>query len=803
MSFRTLFSRFAVCAAAAVCAASVTASAQNSAPALSEFTNHAVWPDNNRAHISAHGGCMLKVGDTYYWYGEHRMRDRKTGVHVYSSKDLYNWKDEGLAFDAASMQTQGQGGRRNTFGINIERPKVVYNAKTGKYVLWFHLETGGNYNSAFVGCGVADTPTGPFKHLYSGRTAPGTWPADMPAGLKDYAEGKSQTYDRQFARLVDNYQSGQESRDMTVFVDDDGKAYLFCASENNLTMHIVELNDEYTGFTGRWWRILEGKSYEAPVVFRHDGKYYLLGSHCTGWTPNPGRAAVADKLTGPWRELGNFAVGEGADRTYEGQTAHSFAVQGEDGKEMRIVMLDSWKPQNLMTSQYIWLPLEWNGEKPVAKYQRTWKLPAQFAPRPAAAKNEGGSPFSVFKPGVPVQIGKRTFLIDRRESVDGEERIYGVSVSSQEQDGGTRRIQAPRGKLAVDSAGQKLIVTLFDASVDGIDRDGKRLPEGRVFSESIELNIPFAQLPVADDGQTAGYLFAHFRGERSNEWEQIFFAISKDGAKWQPLNDGKSVLQSNLGEGGVRDPYVVRNPDDGAIYLIATDLCIGRNGDWGRAQRAGSKAIIVWESKDMVNWSEPRRVEVAVPNAGCTWAPEAFWDADRKEFFVFWASRETLNGSNRQRIYSARTKDFRTFTPAKLYIEKPNDIIDTDIVSEGGKLYRFSKDETQKSIILEVSDTLEGEWTPVPGFPVKNFVGYEGPECFRMADGRWCMIIDYYSRGQGYKAFFCDDLSKGDFAPSERGLEFPYRFRHGGVITLSQTEYDALMAKWGAGLPKE
>ena len=702
MFFRTNLIRPAVAAAVMLCAAAFTASAQNSAPKLNEFTNHAaVWPDNNGAHISAHGGCMLKVGDTYYWYGEHRTRDRKTGVHAYSSKDLYNWKDEGLVFDSATMQTQGQqpGGRRGfSFGANIERPKVVYNAKTKKYVLWFHQESGGNYNSAFVGCGIADSPTGPFKHLYSGRTAPGTWPVNLPAGLKDYAEGKSQTYDRQFARLVENYQPGQESRDMTVFVDDDGKAYLFCASENNQTMHIVELNDEYTGFTGRWWRILEGKSYEAPVVFRHDGKYYLLGSHCTGWNPNPGRTAVADKITGPWRELGNFAVGDGADRTYEGQTAHSFTVPGKDGKEERVVMLDSWKPQNLMTSQYIWLPLEWEGGKPVAKYQKTWKLPAQLAPAPAASKNDAAKP--------------------------------------------------------------------------------------------------------AGDGRTAGYLFAHFRGERSNEWEQIFFAISKDGAKWQPLNDGKSVLQSNLGEGGVRDPYIVRNPDDGTIYLIATDLCIGRNGDWGRAQRAGSKAIIVWESKDMVNWSEPRRVEVAVPNAGCTWAPEAFWDADKKEFFVFWASRETLNGSNRQRIYSARTKDFKTFTPAKLYIEKPNDIIDTDIVSEGGKLYRFSKDETQKSIILEVSDTLEGEWKPVPGFPVKNFVGYEGPECFRMADGRWCMIIDYYSRGQGYKAFFCDDLSKGDFAPSERGLEFPYRFRHGGVITLSQAEYDALMSKWGADLPK-
>ena len=302
---------------------------------------------------------------------------------------------------------------------------------------------------------------------------------------------------------------------------------------------------------------------------------------------------------------------------------------------------------------------------------------------------------------------------------------------------------------------------------------------------------------------TAGYLFAHFRGERSNEWEQIFFAVSRDGAKWEQLNDGKSVLQSNLGEGGVRDPFAVRNPETGRVYLIATDLCIGRNGDWNRAQRAGSKAIIVWESDDMANWSEPRRVEVAVPNAGCTWAPEAFWDADKKEFFVFWASRETINGSNRQRIYSARTKDFRTFTPARLYIEWPGDVIDTDIVRDGDKLYRFSKDESRKNLVMEVSDSLEGEWTRVEGFPVRDFAGYEGPECFRMADGRWCLLADYYSRGQGYKAFFCDDLAKGDFAPSERGLEFPYRFRHGSVLPLSQTELDALLKKWGGSLPEE
>ncbi len=296
-----------------------------------------------------------------------------------------------------------------------------------------------------------------------------------------------------------------------------------------------------------------------------------------------------------------------------------------------------------------------------------------------------------------------------------------------------------------------------------------------------------------------GYLFAYFRGERGSEWEQIYLAVSKDGLKWQALNDSKPVLQSTEGEGGVRDPFIIRNPENDKIFLIATDLCIGKNGDWSRAQYRGSKAIIVWESSDLINWSKPRRVEVAVSEAGCTWAPEAFWDSDRREFLVFWASMTPKDGKTKQIIYSSRTKDFKNFSPAGLYIEKTNHIIDTTIVKDKGNYYRFSKDESSKAIIMETATSLAGPWKDVPGF--QKLQGYEGPECFRLNDGtgRWCLLLDYYSKGQGYKPFVTDDLASGKFVPAEDLLKFPHRFRHGSILPLTQQEYDALVKQWGIG----
>lgn len=120
----------------------------------------------------------------------------------------------------------------------------------------------------------------------------------------------------------------------------------------------------------------------------------------------------------------------------------------------------------------------------------------------------------------------------------------------------------------------------------------------------------------------AGYLFVHFIGE-GQDGEQIYFSLSRDGFHWQDLNDGKPILYSRKGEMGVRDPYLVRSSGNGRFYLIATDLRIQAGKGWAAAQEEGSRDLIVWESPDLIHWSEERSCRVGIPEAGCVWAPEA------------------------------------------------------------------------------------------------------------------------------------------------------------------------------------
>ena len=124
----------------------------------------------------------------------------------------------------------------------------------------------------------------------------------------------------------------------------------------------------------------------------------------------------------------------------------------------------------------------------------------------------------------------------------------------------------------------------------------------------------------------SAYLFAYFKGEGLAQGEQIYFAISRDGLNWTDLNEGKPVLTSSLGEKGVRDPFIMRSADGNKFFVIATDLKIYGNNDWTAAQTIGSQSVMIWESSDLVNWSEQRMCQVAPRGAGCTWAPEAFYD---------------------------------------------------------------------------------------------------------------------------------------------------------------------------------
>lgn len=340
-----------------------------------------LWPDNRGIHINAHGGGMLKVGKTWYWFGEHKVEGRtgnsaQVGVHCYSSRDLYNWKDEGIALKVVTDDPEHD----ITRGCILERPKVIYNRKTGKYVMWFHLEPKGKgYSGALSGIAVSDRVTGPYTYLKAVRPNAGFWPVNVPeqhqsknevTGEQVFSGGSLPEEMGDLSLLNRDFAGGQMARDMTLFVDDDGKAYHIYASEENSTLQISELTEDYLNYSGKYARFFAGRFMEAPAMFKKDGKYYLIMSGCTGWAPNAARSAVADSIWGPWKELGNPCRGKDAGKTFYSQSTYVLQV----GKDRFIYMGDRWTPDNAIDGRYIWLPLEFEDGKPVLEWQDEWDL---------------------------------------------------------------------------------------------------------------------------------------------------------------------------------------------------------------------------------------------------------------------------------------------------------------------------------------------------------------------------------------------------------------------------------------------
>ncbi|MDR2091080.1 MAG: glycoside hydrolase family 43 protein [Clostridiales bacterium] len=400
--------------------------------------NGTVWLDTDGAPIQAHGGGIIFDEKTskYYWYGEDKTEPNLpgktcvpvTGVHCYSSKDLKNWKNEGIALPvfnnpqfadgtepsdglplyiaedsavyknsplpAFSMKEKDPVPENGTvkspsatlikhndanriaelnalyegltyaqkkemylnFNWNkvVERPKVLYNPHTGKYVMRWHHDgdKAGEYAAAEAGAAVSDSPAGPFKYLYTSR-------------LPNTAEGLEQ--------------QGM-LRDMTLFADDDGKAYLIYSSENNKTTVIMLLDESYTApaadkygnsVEGVHWIRAHSDEREAPAVFKNNGAYYMITSGLTGWAPNPAKYHVAKNgIFGEWEDKGNPCAGRKADVTYNAQSTFVLEYRGEDGKTVPgkyILLLDRWSPNNLSQSTYVWLPLTVDAENQTLK----------------------------------------------------------------------------------------------------------------------------------------------------------------------------------------------------------------------------------------------------------------------------------------------------------------------------------------------------------------------------------------------------------------------------------------------------
>lgn len=355
-------------------AAVISTAPANATAAQTEFVPGEIWLDTDGAPINAHGGGVLFHGGVYYWYGEFKTgktylpdsnkswggtRVDVAGVSCYSSTDLLNWKNEGIVLAADSGDTKSDLHPSKV----VERPKVIYNPATRKFVMWMHIDSA-SYGLALSGVATSDKPSGPFKYLGSFRPNAGEWPENVTAS--DKIPGK----DNPLAR---DFQKGQMARDLTLFVDDDGKAYQFYSSEENPTMHVSLLTDDYLRPAGKYRRVFIGRSMEAPAVFKRAGKYYMIASGCTAWAPNAARSAVADNIFGPWKELGNPCVGSDADKTFRSQGTFVLPVQGRD--DTFIFMADRWKQWNLADSRYVWLPLEFDATgKPVLRWRERWSL---------------------------------------------------------------------------------------------------------------------------------------------------------------------------------------------------------------------------------------------------------------------------------------------------------------------------------------------------------------------------------------------------------------------------------------------
>ncbi|MEV4556756.1 RICIN domain-containing protein [Kitasatospora sp. NPDC049285] len=296
----------------ALCAPLATGATEaHAAPAT--IVNGTQFTDTTGAVVHAHGGGVIKVGQYYYWFGEDRNADNTFRyVSAYRSTDLKTWEFRNHVLTQATDPELAS--------ANIERPKVIYNAATGQFVMWMHKENGADYGEARAAVAVSSTVDGNYGWRGSFRPL------------------------------------GEMSRDITTFVDDDGTAYMVSAANENRDLHVYRLTADYTGIDAQVQSLWNGQSREAPALFKRGGVYFLLTSQATGWSPNQQQYGTASSITGSWSGLQD--IGDGV--TYGSQTAYVLPVQGTTGTSY-LYMGDRWGNSmggTVQDSQYVWLPLK-------------------------------------------------------------------------------------------------------------------------------------------------------------------------------------------------------------------------------------------------------------------------------------------------------------------------------------------------------------------------------------------------------------------------------------------------------------
>ena len=300
-------------------------------------------------------------------------------------------------------------------------------------------------------------------------------------------------------------------------------------------------------------------------------------------------------------------------------------------------------------------------------------------------------------------------------------------------------------------------------------------------------------------GETVGYLYVYFRGfvNGSDEHLSIHIAGSRDGYNWFDLNENKPILESEMGTYELRDPYLLRSIEGDRFYLIATDLNTKDGQGWGPWSLAGSKYLMVWESEDLINWSEQRMVKFANNDIGCAWAPEAIWDPDTEEYLVYASGKDLTLENPQDTVYVVRTRDFRSFTEPEYFVKAYNaegnriGAIDSNIIhANDGKFYHFYKKSGH--IEMMVSDHASGPYEYIDEFPRPNG---EGPGSFLVkgTDDTYALMVDDYSV---YVPYLTNDIASGKFTKATDTITMPTGSKHGGFLPLNEEEYNRVMDKW-------
>lgn len=302
------------------------------------------------------------------------------------------------------------------------------------------------------------------------------------------------------------------------------------------------------------------------------------------------------------------------------------------------------------------------------------------------------------------------------------------------------------------------------------------------------------------------YLFSHFKEKITPDGEQVYFGISRDGLHWEAVNGGNPVLTAALGEKGCRDITVIRL-HTGGFVILTTDLSIAYRMDenywvdWKKVNSTGSKCLRMWKTDDLVHFSEERLIHMGRDDFGCLWAPEIFFDEINEEYLIHWGSTLAEDSFTHMSVFCCTTKDFESFTEPKLYFTKDNEILDTHITKVGDTYHLFYKNADHPPMNMHAtSKNLYGPFEHDEKLEqymhdLGNAGSYEGPTSYILPDGRWCLMLDFFGcekEKMGYVPFISATPGVAEFERCPEAVSFPYGFKHGGVIEISEEEYTRL-----------